>query len=381
MLSVKPIFSNSNTSYKNNNRTKMNSNYAFTSFKGAPINVEKQVLPDLRGAITNAMTGIFQKAYNNGQRVEIELKNGKKIAQRIFDKSNDYACLQIFKNRKLKTILKEYNGEIKVIETYSNNNMVRLVKKDKKGHIICDQRNRYGKDNILINSTTRHNVAKFSSQSNFNDIGQLVSTQINFDKGLSQTYKYVNAHIHQKILSAPNGASCTTTFYHGIEMPESTIGQFNNYRKIEHYSPDGELTSSLTDYEGQTLKIYEIDKNCDPVKGTLIDLDGATCGVEFQRKEGIKCIKLYDIQSGEQLQVPKEISEWFNDLEINDYEITKMLYDKHIAYTDSPSAVYKKLKLYTPDEISEKNKAVLNNMIPNIELIPTNPELRKLYSN
>lgn len=382
MLSINPIINNQYINNKNKASKKAPKlSYAsHISFKSVPVKTKKQVLVDLRIAIKNAMSGIYEKVYNNGEKIEIELKNGKKIGQKIFYNFEDGSSVQIFKNRKLKKVMTEYKfNETNSTTFFSNNNMVRFIQKDKKGHIIYDERYKYGKDNFLIYSTARDNIAKTTNLVNYNDLGQATNVQVNFDKGVSHTYKYINTNLHEKVISAPNGASITMTYYYNSEIPKTIIGQYNNYRKIEYYSSQGQLKSSLIDYEGQTLKVHEVAQDGEPLKGVIIDNAGGACGVEF-KNEG-KDKYLYDLQSGQLLNPTKEISKWFNDIEMHRYEIEKLVDNRHMVFEDPLPIVFKKFNLNIPKENSEKNENILKNMIPSNLLLPMDSALKKLRSN
>lgn len=384
MLSINPFISNQYNKYQNKTG-KNNSTESYTSiisFKSAPIKTEKQVLADLRIAIKNAMSGIYQKIYNNGNKVEIELKNGKKVGQKIFNTFDNGTVVQIFKNRKLKKVMAEYNINNPNSTTYySNNNVVRFVEKDKKGHIIYEEKYKYGKDNLLVSSTARDNFMKSTSLVTYNDIGQATIAQVNYDKGVSNTYKYINTILHEKVISAPNGASCTTTYYYGTEMPNTVIGQYNNYRRIEYYSPEGKLTSSLTDYKGQTLKVFENDKDGTQTKGILIDNQGSIYAVESKTIENQKITQLFDMQDGMPIQATKEQADWINDIEINEYEILKLVDGKPSVFIDPSPIVFKKINSYIPKEISETSPQVLDKMISNNKLIPIDSVFKKIRSN
>lgn len=383
MLSINPINFYTKNYYLKQKNAYQNTNAqgydTFVSFTASPKRVRKQTLLDLKNAIENKLSGIYKEKSENGT-IKYELQQGNTVKSTDFNAKGRKISSSFFKDNKLIKIEKNIDAKNKAILKIKDNKLISFIHKDSKGRITFEQKNFF--DDITgkqVSSTARNHAMKATTVSSYNYLGEVNATHVKYDSGISIDSLIENELPIEVVTKAPNGASITYKYTNEAEHPQTVVEQFNDYVHTEIYDGD-KLTYSSTFNNKNVLTIETFDDEGFPVMGNFVTEDGSTYGIEFAEKG--KMFSLFENLTGETVDTPESVINWFNEIGDCKYEIKKLRDAKPEIYPDENSMIL--IKTFYNDNLgkTDKRKTVFDKYhIPNEAFKPTEAELAKILSN
>lgn len=362
-----------------------------------------EILPDLKLAIKNSLTGVYNKKTKRGSTIKTKVVNGVKTSSTTLNKKGG-KTVKFYKNGELASIKKKFKNGNQTIITYIEKNPVYVVDKNKQGKITWEARNFFDEKGKLVSSMARDHIAKKNLSYSFNHLDECNYINIIHDNGLSINHKFEKETLVELTKNIPNGTSITIKYYPDTGTKKAVIEQCCDLTQIKNYSPDNKLESSVIDYDKKTLKVCSFDKDQNPIHGNFIFEDGSDYGIYFIDKG--KGFNLFDNNSGEIIDTPMELIEWFNDIEAGQHSIAKLTNSTSLKFVDwfnyNPATEKQdilkfkgKLNEFTdPIDVIKKHTGIIdahetfekdiNVKKPNIslkELLPIKAELKNLRSN
>lgn len=387
------------------------------------------ILPDLKSAIKNALTGLYKKTTKNGANVEIKIIKGKKVNETRKYKSGRQTTVHFDSNGNIIKNKIKYADGILLTEKYSKDGKILFeTSKKPKGNIIT---NYYNNKESLIKSIEKDKEG-ITVTSHFDDNEKIIRSEETDKKGtIVETTEYYY-HPNQKL------AEMTTRFgKHGVytekyndkyilissesiqgNSSQKNIYDENNYlmHKIEKlgngsfYSTDywknGGLKKFTASHRGLTItEDYASD-------GILTHMNRIFRGNNFDaytNKNGIFTNGMYRTKDGQSFQVSynemgaftdltdktgqvvdsNDFIKWYEDTEPKEIEISKHAhFDIPDVYPDDyESSLFEHIKIEPEKELISEDKPsiikeyLLNKFKPANQLIPSQDDFFKLHHN
>lgn len=380
-----------------------------------PINPESNILPSLKLAMENALTGVYKKISKNGVTTEIKFIEGKKVNLKKHNKFGTILETKYKYNLKkklteakdiyedLSSNTRKYNAKGRIIEVQARNAQNVLLKIDKY------QYHKNGRVSLHIEEypkTTEYPYGQITS-THLNEGGYTTKEIESDSRGIIKTseFFYNGNNVHVKTVTTnKDGSSLINKYSPNPENPRclelenidihgtSTKQFFDKNDKIEHEiitKKDGSVyiktsnneTNSLefsgkhkgleyledcsnSDSAGVITKKYGGNvlieqRNTDgiPINGQFFTSDGKTYNVKYN-SEGKYIYLLNDKGETADFNI---LAEWAESIFEKEAEIKKYSYQYPIIMPDHPKIILKRENINMHTEIDyNKNEGVHN---------------------
>lgn len=398
-----------------------------------PIKPESNILPNLKFAMRNALTGVYKKTSKKGQTVEIEVLKGKIINEIRTYKSGNKSIYsyKYDKNGTLRQYVTKYADGLKVTEKYNrdgkiisevaksltgktitnhynNESLIKSIEKNKNGSITTH----YDDNEKIIKSieTDKMGTVIESTEYYYHTNGKLAEMTTRFAKHGVYTEKYNDKYI---LISAETiqGNSSQKRIYdennylrHKIEkMGNDSFYQTDYWKNgkikkftaihrgltlAEDYSSKGIITHASRIFRGNNFDAYT-NKNGVLTNGMYRTKDGENFNFSYDEMgafedltdknghvvDSYDFLRWYEETEPKEIEITKHAQVDIPDAYPDDYELTLFEHFK-MPSDDNPEK-----ELISEDKPTIIKNYLLNKFKPVKEIIPSQDEYFKLHKS